>query len=79
MQHCLLCSNSASIDNSSIHESKIDCSICGKYSITATAINTIPKDRYSNWSQMLQNYIKANQISGRVIITTDTIHSLFGY
>lgn len=79
MQNCFLCNNSASFDDSNFHEPKIDCSICGKYSITDVAINTIPKDRYPNWPQVLQKYIKENQIFGRVAINTGIIHNLFGY
>ena len=79
MSNCFICNNEASVNNSNIHEPEYDCSECGNYSITDVAMNTIPKDRYSNWSQMLLKHIKDNQEIGRVKITTGTIKSIFGF
>lgn len=79
MANCPVCGSSAQIDNSNVHELKISCSQCSKFALTDIAFNIIPRDRYPNWSQTLQEYIRMNQTDGFVEITTKVIKSIFGY
>lgn len=77
MAKCVICSSEGIIDNSNIHEPKIDCSSCGKFSITDVALNIIPKNVNPNWRAKLQNWIRMNQTDGYVLITTSVIKSIF--
>jgi hypothetical protein len=79
MPNCFICNNEASVNNSNVHEPEYDCSECGEYSITEIAMNIIPKERYPNWSQMLQRFVKENQATGSVVITVDKIKTIFGF
>ena len=79
MSKCFICNNSAKVNNSNIHSPEYDCPTCGEYNITDVAMNTIPKERYPKWSQLLQKYIRENQDAGKVSIKERTIKSIFGY
>lgn len=79
MVNCFICNNAANLNNSNIHEPQYDCSVCGEYSITDIAMNTIPRDRYPDWAHRLQRFVQENQVTGRVIITDHSIKSLFGF
>jgi len=77
MAKCVICTSEAIIDNTNIHEPKIACSSCGKFSIAETAFNVIPKDVYPNWQYKLQEWIRMNQTDGYVLITTSVVDSIF--
>ena len=79
MPKCYICDSEAEINNSNIHDVEYDFSECGEYRITDIAMNSIPIDRYPNWSQKLQKFVKENQVTGRVVITVDTIKEVFGF
>jgi hypothetical protein len=79
MAHCPVCGSSAQIDDSNPHELKITCTGCAKFVLTDVALNTIPKDRYPNWQQTLQEFIRMNQTASFVEITDPVIKSIFGY
>jgi transcription elongation factor Elf1 len=79
MANCFICNNEALEKNSNIHEPEYNCSECGEYSITDIAQNIIPIEGYPDWSKRIQDYIINNQESGRVVITTDTIKTIFGF
>lgn len=77
MAKCLICSNEAVIDDTNVHEPKIACSSCGKFSITDVALNVIPKNVDPNWQNKIQNWIRMNQTDGYILITTSTVKSIF--
>ena len=58
---------------------KSDCPKCAKFAITDVALAIIPKDRYPNWANKLQEYIHTNQTNGFVEITELKIKILFGF
>ncbi|GIK23051.1 MAG: hypothetical protein BroJett005_24650 [Ignavibacteriota bacterium] len=77
MAKCVICNSEAVIDNTNVHDPKIACSSCGKFSITDVAVNVIPKNVDPNWNTKLQNWIRMNQIDGYVPITTSVVKSIF--
>lgn len=77
MAKCVICENEAVINNTNLHESKISCSSCCKFSITDVAFNIIPKDVDPNWRTKLQNWIGMNQTDGFILITTSVVKSIF--
>jgi transcription elongation factor Elf1 len=77
MAICIICNSEAIIDNKNIHEPKITCSSCGKFSIAETAFNIIPKDVYPDWRSKLQEWIRMNQTADYVLITRSIIKSIF--
>jgi len=74
MSKCVVCNNNAQIDNTNIHELKITCPSCGKFSITDVALAIIPKNIYPNWRAKLQEWIRMNQ---DVLVTESVIKSIF--
>ncbi len=79
MASCPICNSPAQVDNSNIHNLKIICSRCAKFALTDVAFNIIPKDRYPDWSQTLQEYIQMNQTDEYVEITVGKIKTIFGF
>lgn len=77
MAKCVICNNEAVIDTSNVHEPKIACSSCGKFSITDVASNIIPKNVDPRWNEKLQNWIRMNQTDGYVPVTTSVVKSIF--
>lgn len=79
MADCLICGSPAQIDNSNIHMLKITCTQCAKFAITDIVLNSIPKNRYPNWAQILQEYIRMNQTADYVLIDKRRIDIIFGF
>ena len=79
MRNCFICGNPSEGVFTNIHEPIFNCSVCGNYSITDIAMNTIPTKKYQNWKSVLQKHISDNQHLGVVVINSGTKKSLFGF
>ena len=74
---CFKCGNELVHNNNNPHN--FICARCNDYSITESALNSIPILSNNNWESVLQKFVNDNSENEKVRIDVDAIHKLFGY